>query len=397
MKSRLRTAGVGAVALAIALALTACGSSDDGGGSDSGSGLNAKIGLIGPKSGAAQFYWTELNRGIELAEPEIKAKYGVTFKISEADDQGSPDVASRVIQTLLNQDKVDAIFGPSQSGPSLQVAETIQRTGRPWLVPIAAADQILDTKTQPNWGFRTNNNNSDAIAVSASYLWADDAKVGIIYGADAYGQSNHDLLVAYAKDHDLTIADQETVQPGATDVTTEVQKMANAGVTSLFVAVSTGADTAAISKAADQIGYSPARFLVTATVLSGYTDLAKPREWKNMAFIEPRDLTAPYFTGLVDKYKAKYGEAPTSSVAVYTTYTAALLYAQAVAKVGNASDWKAVRTAMEDTASLESNGRTWASPFTADDHDLYDDNASSWFVIGFDTEGKLRTQGPAAG
>lgn len=396
MNRTLRRLLAGAAAAAL-LATAACGSDGDDQSADSGDGLTAKIGLIGPKSGAAQFYWTELERGIEMAEADVKEEFGVSFNIVEGDDQGSPDVASRVIQTMLNQENVDAVFGPSQSGPSLQVAETIQRTGRPWLVSIAAADEILDPDASPNWGFRTNNNNSDAIAVSGSYLWAEpDAKVGIFYGADAYGQSNHDMLDAYAKANGHTVVHEETIQPGATDVSSQVRKMQDAGVNSVLVAVTTGADTAAISKAMDQLGYAPDRFLVTATVLSGYTDLAQPREWENLAFIEPRDLTGDSFTQLSDRYEEEYGEKPTSAVAVYTSYTSAVLYAQAVAEVGDAGDWEGVRQAMEDTPSLDINGRVWDKPFSAEDHDLYEDDPSSWYVIGFDPDGNLRTIGSAA-
>ncbi|MDQ6527257.1 ABC transporter substrate-binding protein [Nocardioides sp. LHD-245] len=395
MNRTLRSVAAGAVALTLLLT-AACGSDDGGSGGDSGDPLRATIGLIGPKSGAAQFYWTELERGIELAEPEIKERFGVTFEKVEGDDQGSPDVASRVIQTMLNQDNVDAVFGPSQSGPSLQVAETIQRTGRPWLVSIAAADEILDPNASPNWGFRTNNNNSDAIAVSGSYLWAEpDAKVGIFYGADAYGQSNRDMLAAYADDNGKTVVHEEVIQPGATDVSSQVRKMKDAGVDSILVAVTTGADTAAVSKAMDQLGFAPDRFLVTATVLAGYTDLAQPREWENLAFIEPRDLAGDSFAGIAQRYEEEYGEKPTSAVAVYTTYTSAILYAQAVAAAKDAHDWKAVRQAMEDTPSLDVNGRVWEQPFGADDHDLYEDDPSSWYVIGFDPEGNLRTIGSA--
>ncbi|MFI0374098.1 ABC transporter substrate-binding protein [Actinomadura sp. 1N219] len=393
MVRRRRLLAVGGAA-AVTLLLAACGG---GGGSESSNGKQAKIGLIGPKSGAAQFYWTELSRGIELAQPDVKSAFGVTFDLEEADDKGSPEVASRSVQTLLNEENVDAIFGPSQSGPSLQVAETIQRTGRPWLVPIAAADQIIAPNASPNWAFRTNNNNSDAIAVSANYLWAKpDAKVGIFYGADAYGQSNNDLLKAYTKAHGKTIAAGEVVQPGATDVSPAAQRMKNAGVTSVFIAVSTGADNATVVKALKQVGLAPERTLATATTLTGFTALATPADWKNLVFLEPRDLTGGPFTTLVQRYQAKYGKQPTSAVAVFTTYTAAYLYAQAVAKVGDASKHDEVREAMENTGQLKILGQVFDKPFSAKDHELYEADPSSWYTIGFDPQGRTTTVGKVA-
>jgi len=391
----LKSKRMAAVGLAAAMVLAACG----GGGSDakSSDGLEPLVGVIGPKSGAAQFYWTEMTRGLELAAPDMKEQYGVTFKLVEADDKGDPAVAARAVQKLLNTDKVDAIFGPSQSGPSLQVAETIQRTGRPWLVAIAAADEIVDPKASPNWGFRTNNNNTDAINVSGSYLWnSSDSKVGVVYASDAYGQSNHDLLAAYAKDKGLAITASEAIQPGATDVSPAVQRMKSKGVNTVFIAVSTGADTAAIVKAMKQVGLKADRTLATATITAGFTDLTSKEDWESIVFIEPRDLTGPTFMPIVDRYEEKYGEKPSSQVAVYTTYTAAMLYAKAVAEVGDASKWDEIRTAIEDTDKIEIFGRTFESPFGADDHELYEDDASSWFVIGFDDKGDLRTVGPAS-
>lgn len=391
----LKSKRMAAVGLAAAMMLAACG----GGGSDtkSSDGLEPLVGVIGPKSGAAQFYWTEMTRGLELAAPDMKEQYGVTFKLVEADDKGDPAVAARAVQKLLNTDKVDAIFGPSQSGPSLQVAETIQRTGRPWLVAIAAADEIVDPKASPNWGFRTNNNNTDAINVSGSYLWnSADSKVGIVYASDAYGQSNHDLLAAYAKDKGLSLTASEVIQPGATDVSPALQRMKSKGVNTVFIAVSTGADTAAIVKGMKQVGLKPERTLATATITAGFTDLTSKDDWGSIVFIEPRDLTGPTFMPIVERYEKKYGEKPASQVAVYTTYTAAMLYAKAVAEVGDASKWDDIRTAIEGTDKIDIFGRTFESPFGSDDHELYEDDASSWFVIGFDDKGELRTVGPAS-
>ncbi|HEY9564948.1 MAG TPA: ABC transporter substrate-binding protein, partial [Nocardioides sp.] len=111
-------------AVLLAGGLTACGGSSEGG----EGGLSVKAGVIGPKTSPASQYWTELKRGIELAQDEAEEKYGVTFDLVERDDKGEPETGARLIQELLNQEQVDVVFGPSLSGVALQVAPVIQRS-----------------------------------------------------------------------------------------------------------------------------------------------------------------------------------------------------------------------------------------------------------------------------
>jgi len=361
-----------------------------------GEKVAVKIGIIGPKTGAAPQYWEVLRNGFQLAADDFADEYNVAIEIIEADDKGSPETASREVQRLLNEEEVDVIFGPAQSGPSAQVAETIQRTGRPWMVPIAAADSIINPKASPNWAFRTNNNNAQAFEVTGQYLFKDGAKVGLIYSADGYGQSNLAEIEAYAKRKGYQLAATQVIQPGAPDMTAAVREMRTAGVDTLYIATTAGADAATVTKAMEQLSFSPARLLAAPTVLQGFTEFTTPSQRKNLEFVDSRDLTSSSVQDLVAAYEKKFGKKPPYDTALFSTYSSVRIYFQGVAAAGGAKDRNLVREAIESLPSVEINGVVWSQPFSATDHELYDADPARWFRHGFDPEGKVVTIGPMA-
>ncbi|WP_395156719.1 ABC transporter substrate-binding protein [Ilumatobacter sp.] len=355
--------------------------------------ITATVGVVGPKSGIAPFYFTESLRGFELAIPEIEERFGVRLEIIEADDEGSPEVASREVQKLLNETEVDAILGPAQSGPALQVAEIIQRAGRPWLISVAAADQVLDESVSPNWGFRFQNTNQQAIDVTADLLFKEGNTVGIFYSAEGYGQSNLDSMKTTAEARGQEIASEEGFEPGTPDLTSAVRRMKDAGVNSVFIAVSNGSDIASLMRAMEQVGFEPETKIATQTILTEFAELTTPEQRAGIVIPDPRDLTGAAYTGLMEMYEETYGEPAQLGAAVFPSYSAALAYGQAVAEVGDATDYEAVRLALEGIAEFDVNGRLFETPFGATDRSLYDSVASTWYLHEFGKNGEIVSLG----
>jgi branched-chain amino acid transport system substrate-binding protein len=388
---------------------TACGSDEgstevvdtagtpEGSTPDEGAGsaelITATVGVVGPKSGIAPFYFTESLRGFELAIPEIEERFGVRLEIIETDDEGSPEVASREVQKLLNETEVDAIVGPAQSGPALQVAEIIQRAGRPWLISVAAADQVLDESISPNWGFRFQNTNQQAIDVTADLLFGEGNTVGIFYSAEGYGQSNLDSMKSTAEARGQEIASEEGFEPGTPDLTSAVRRMKDAGVNSVFIAVSNGSDIASLVRAMEQTGFDPKTKIATQTILTEFSELATAEQRAGIVIPDPRDLTGAPYSRLMTMYEETYGEPAQLGAAVFPSYSAALAYGQAVAEVGDATDYEAVRLAMEGIAEFDVNGRLFEAPFSATDRNLYDNVASTWYLHEFGENGEIVSLG----
>lgn len=381
-------------AIALALLTSACG----GSGSDEserGEG-SVRIGVVGPQTGSAPQYYTDLVRPLELASAELGEKYGLDVEIVTADDQGTPEGASSAVQKLLNEENVDAIFGPPQSGNALQVSEVIQRTGRPWLVP-AISPEIMNEDLDPNWLFRTNFDSADLSNVVAQLLFAGDSTVGVVHATDATGQSSLTSLEAAAKDLGKQITGVEAIQPGASDFSAGIARLKDKGVDSVFIAVTAGADTSTITKAIVQEGLNPKLVVTNATILADFATLADPAQWKNLVFVDPRDLTGENMATLTSDYEAKYGEAPILPTNVYSVEASLDAYLGAVSAAGDAQDYAAVLKSLEDIPTVSVGTDQFEKPFGPGDHELYEaDEPDQWIVFGFDDAGQLQSRGDLA-
>src|SRR5690606_19060215 len=202
-----------AVAAAAALALSACG----GGGDDGASGtadedgvITVKLGVVGPKTGPASLYYKYMDQTFETFADDFEEKYNVRFDIVSEDDQASPEETARAVSRLINERGVHALMGPPLSGNSLQVADVVQKSQLPWLLPGPNADEIINYDVQPNWAFMTNFTNQQIMAILGERLWSDGQKVGIVYSADGFGQSNLEHLKSWAEANGQQLTAEET-------------------------------------------------------------------------------------------------------------------------------------------------------------------------------------------
>ena len=383
-------------ALGVVLLASACGSGSE---SSSSSDSDATIGVIGPRTGPAPQFYEDTKRGIELAEPIIEERYGLELDFVYADDAGTPDGASRAVQQLLNEDDVDAIFGPPTSAPALQIAEVVARSARPYILVSASNADLVPTAGGDNYAFRTqwsgpvlNDVNSQIVF---SEIDGEKPVVGIAYAADAFGQAAIAQYTELGEEYDVEVVG-ESMQTGATDFTAGAKRLRDAGVNSMFFNFTSGSDIATVTRDMKVVGFDPARKTTTSNVLANYRELSQPAEWEGLTFVEREDLNSPSFTKMLDAYRSAYGEEPQLPTVVYNVYSALDAYGQGL-KAGGA-DYEAVRAAMESVASVEVEGATYEQPFGPGDGEFYDDDITKWHVMGFDDtpEGNIVTYGTVA-
>lgn len=392
-----RTAMVG-VAVASLLSMAACGGSDasEGTGAPDADGIiTVKLGMVGPMTGPAALYSRYMQQTLETYGDHFEAEYDVRFDVIEEDDQASPEETARAVSRLINEANVDVILGPPMSGNAIQVAEVIQRSQVPWLLAGPTADEAVDYSIQPNWAFQTNYTNTQHVAVLGELLFADDAKVGVVYSADGYGQAGLAQLEAWASENGHAIAVEEALQPGSSDANAIVSRLRSEGVDALYMVITQGADTATVTRAMTQADVAPAVVMTTPSILTDFKDLAEPSEWANIQFLDPRNFLEGGDAEVLDAVREETGEAPAVPTGNIGTYAILDAYAQAVQEVGGTTDREAVRKAMEDLEAVHIASKTIEQPFSAEDHSLYDDEPANWLAYGFDEDFNLVVKGTA--
>src|SRR4030081_1742221 len=137
--------------LAVAALIGACGSS--GGGAPSYSGKTIKLGAILSLTGAGGVYGPSSQEGMRLAVKQINASGGVsgaTIDLSVEDDQSDKVVSQQKAQTLIQQNQVQALLGPTLSNSAVAVHPLAESLKTPVLAVSTTGINIVPNCKAPD-------------------------------------------------------------------------------------------------------------------------------------------------------------------------------------------------------------------------------------------------------
>jgi branched-chain amino acid transport system substrate-binding protein len=168
-----------------------------------------------------------------MLEADINAKGGVRgpdgkthpLKIVIYDDASDETKAVLAAKKLIEEDKVIAIVGPTLSGTSLAILDTVQKAQVP-LVSAAAASKIVEPASERKWVFKTPQ--SDALIVGAlvDHLKARNlTKVAWLNVDYAFGQLGWIEFEKAAKAANLTIVANEKFGQKDVDMTPQLTRV----------------------------------------------------------------------------------------------------------------------------------------------------------------------------
>jgi ABC-type branched-subunit amino acid transport system substrate-binding protein len=383
MKHALKAQAILAASVALGLLVTTgCGSSET---ADDG---KTTLGILGSVTGPAPFLAFEQVRGSELA---IEDEPGTEIVIKQADDKGTPEGALKGMQSLLNEGGgVDAVFGPSLTGQAQQVQELVQTVGRPWCLPAVSALNISDPTDQGNWAFQTSIPFAQSAKVIAHDIVNPTARVAVISDTSATGSTMVADMQEVWKEAGLQPPVVVNFDAAATDLSVQAQKLKDAGVDTLVLAVTLAQQIVPILNGLEQVGFTPKEILTGATAQGTFASIASPAQRESVDFVVPFPLVSPQYTEFLDRYKARYGELPTHAGLAMSSYACMKLFTQALAEAGDSGDPSAVRQAIEDTPSIDILGVTVEKPFSEDDHKFWDPESVSWNRFGFNADGSYK-------
>ncbi len=258
--SLILSAAMAAVALTGCAGGAAPAASADAGESAQSGGDVFKIGGIGPTTGAAAIYGSDVRDAIQIAVDEINADGGINgFQIEYKfeDDEHNAEKAINAYNTLKDWG-MQMLIGTVTSAPCIAVSEKTKEDNMFQLTPSGTAVNCV----QYDNAFRVCFSDPNQGSASADYIAGNaelkDSKIAIIYDSSIeYSTGIHDSFVAKAGELSLNIvSDTSFTTDSNTDFTVQLQSSKDAGADLLFLPIYYQ-EASLILQQADSMGYAP--------------------------------------------------------------------------------------------------------------------------------------------
>ena len=314
--------------------------------------------------------------GMEAAIADINAAGGVLGKklaLVTRDDTSAPPKSIQNMSELVDNEKVAAVFGPTNSGNAMAWKHIANQKKVPVIGNVGSGTDITKPMSPgaDNYMFRVSMVDREQVAALMAYVKKNTEKskvVGFMAETTGYGQGGLKDMEEIAKSQGIKIAATERFGVGDTDMTSQLSKMKSAGVDTVVVWAQ-GTPIAQLVRSMEKINYSPlvltswAADNITFYDAAGKTLAEKPIFMRTVS-----ETRTPAQQKLFDRVGPKL-KAPGSFSFALHGYDSVMLYA-AAARQANSFDGPAVRVALEDLKTpVQGVLKTYDKPFSKTNHE----------------------------
>jgi branched-chain amino acid transport system substrate-binding protein len=197
-----------------------------------------RIGWLAALTGASSAPGIGFNRGVVFAADELNAKGGVKgrpIEIVTRDTQGDPTKAVNATQELISRVKVNAMWGPTNSGESLATTPIMARAKMPNIHP-CVVDSLIDPAKYPA-AFRMAPSNAQWDDAARSYLTKvlKIKDIAVFGDTTGYGVAAVAASVAAIGTEGAHVASQAQIDANQPDVTPDMIRARDAGAKAILV------------------------------------------------------------------------------------------------------------------------------------------------------------------
>jgi len=343
-----------------------------------------KVGLVAALSGGSAKSGEGITRGLTIAIDEINAAGGILgrkLELVRRDDESNPSKGQVAARELIDQEKVAVMFGGIDSPVALAIVPIANKEKVPFFSVWAAATPITRNGANPNYIFRVSA--VDLLVDKALVQYArktfNAKNLGLALVNNPWGESNDKGLHAAAAEQGVKIAGVEKYEERDVDMVPQLTRLRAAGADAL-VMVANAAPGAQVMKSLQRINWTVP--IISHWGISGgrFPELAGPWSQK-VAFVQTYSFFGklnPVGQKLFAELKAKYPDIKGPGdvlppVGVANAYDAMHLVALAIKSAGS-TDGDKMRQALENIDRYEGLIKTYAKPFTPDNHDALNEN-----------------------
>jgi branched-chain amino acid transport system substrate-binding protein len=288
------------------------------------------------------------------------------------DDTGTPPKSIQNMNELIDNEKVAAVVGPTNSGNALAWLHIPQEKKVPVISHVATASDITAryANRPQNYIFRVSMVDREQLALLAAYAVkaSKTKKIGIMGDSTGYGQGViKDLIEEILPKHGIVPVGVEKFGPKDTDMTSQLAKLKDAGA-DMIITGSLADGTAQVLKSMEKMDYYPGLLGTWGAINTPLVNIA------GVKLAEKLILAASTTEDANERAKAlhkrlvtKYPNMP-AFVSAAQGYDAAMLIAAGITRAGS-TDGEKLAAALEDLGEVKGIIKTYNKPYSKTQHE----------------------------
>jgi branched-chain amino acid transport system substrate-binding protein len=218
-----------AVVLVLAVALLALGgiscSTEEEVGATPTPKAAYKVGALFATTGGGSNLGKPEEETVNMMVEKINAAGGINghpLEVIFYNTESSAEKCATLTTRLIEQDNVLAIIGPTTSGESLAIIDTVTTAKVP-LISCAANIGIVTPVSERYWVFKTPQADKEVAAeILRNMQQQDITKVAIITNTSSFGAGGRSVLKSDAGNYGITIVDDQTFSTGDTSMQSQL-------------------------------------------------------------------------------------------------------------------------------------------------------------------------------
>jgi branched-chain amino acid transport system substrate-binding protein len=314
--------------------------------------------------------------GMEAAVADLNAAGGVLGRklaLVTRDDTSAPPKSIQNMSDLIDNEKVVAVFGPTNSGNAMAWKHIANQKKIPVIGNVGSGTDITKPMSPgaDNYMFRVSMVDREQVAALMAYVKKNTTQskvVGLMAETTGYGQGGLKDMEELSKLQGIKVAATERFGVGDTDMSSQLNKMKAAGVDTIVVWAQ-GTPIAQLVRSMEKINYFPLVLSSwAADNITFYDAAGKALAEKPLFMRTVSETRTPAQQKLFDRIGSKL-KAPGSFSFALHGYDSVLVYAEAV-KQAKATEGSAVRMALEDLKTpVPGLLKTYDKPFSKINHE----------------------------
>ncbi|SOE45958.1 amino acid/amide ABC transporter substrate-binding protein, HAAT family [Caballeronia arationis] len=311
--------------------------------------------------------------GLQAALDDVNAAGGILNRKCELvvrDDLAQPSKSIQNMVDLIDNEKVVAVFGPTNSGNALAWKNIPNQKKIPVIGTNATATDITKPTGPENYMFRVSGVDREQAAGLMAYIKKGgiSKKVGYMAETTGYGQGGLKDVQEIGILQGIQPVDVEKFAVSDTDMTSQLGKLKAEGVDTIVVWAQP-TPLAHLFRSMEKINYFPMTLTSWGADQQAFADTAGKALAERPLFMRTisEDLS-PRQKKLFDRLSPKLGS-PSAFSNAAQAYDSVMLLTKAITQAGS-TDGPKVRDALENLQSpYEGVMKTYVTPFSKTQHE----------------------------